>query len=264
MALYGHEITASINPFEAGLGRIVKFDKGDFVGRAKLAEARDKGLTRSLTGFEMTTRGIGRDGYEINIGGLPAGWVTSGGPSPTLNKNIGAVLSAGGSHPAGAAHRNHHPQHAHRGCGAPYSFLQTSELRHVSGNIPLYQGTRVGSRRRRHGNHRYHLSCAKELGDIVYVDLPKAGAEIEQGKTIGSVESVKAVSDIYSPVTGEVLEVNDELSESPEKLNEDPTRHGVAGEGSPVQAGRDQRPHELRRLSGLHRRIGSGNTCGRH
>jgi glycine cleavage system H protein len=66
----------------------------------------------------------------------------------------------------------------------------------------------------------------KELGDIVYVDLPKAGAAAEKGKTIGSVESVKAVSDIYSPLSGEVVAVNDLLATSPEKLNEDP--HGVA------------------------------------
>lgn len=61
-----------------------------------------------------------------------------------------------------------------------------------------------------------------ELGDIVYVDLPKAGAVIQQGKTIGSVESVKAVSDIYTPVSGEVVEVNGLLTESPETLNKDP------------------------------------------
>jgi len=66
----------------------------------------------------------------------------------------------------------------------------------------------------------------KELGDIVYVDLPKVGATAEKGKTIGSVESVKAVSDIYSPVSGEVVAVNDLLTASPEKLNEDP--HGAA------------------------------------
>ena len=61
-----------------------------------------------------------------------------------------------------------------------------------------------------------------ELGDIVYVDLPKAGTVIQQGKTIGSVESVKAVSDIYTPVSGEVVEVNGLLTESPETLNKDP------------------------------------------
>ncbi len=66
----------------------------------------------------------------------------------------------------------------------------------------------------------------KELGDIVYVDLPKPGAVAEKGKTIGSVESVKAVSDIYAPVSGEVTEANSLLAASPEKLNEDP--HGAA------------------------------------
>jgi glycine cleavage system H protein len=65
-----------------------------------------------------------------------------------------------------------------------------------------------------------------ELGDIVYVDLPKIGAHVEQGKSLGSVESVKAVSDIYSPVSGEVTEINEALAQSPEKLNQDP--HGAA------------------------------------
>jgi glycine cleavage system H protein len=66
----------------------------------------------------------------------------------------------------------------------------------------------------------------QELGDIVYVDLPKLGLKVEAGKSFGSVESVKAVSDIFSPVAGEILEVNDLLTSAPEKLNEDP--HGEA------------------------------------
>ncbi len=65
-----------------------------------------------------------------------------------------------------------------------------------------------------------------ELGDIVYVDLPKVGTRVEKGKTLGSVESVKAVSDIYSPLSGEVIEVNEALATAPERLNEDP--HGAA------------------------------------
>jgi glycine cleavage system H protein len=65
-----------------------------------------------------------------------------------------------------------------------------------------------------------------ELGDIVYVDLPKAGTAVEKGRTFGSVESVKAVSDVYSPVSGEVTESNELLATAPEKLNADP--HGEA------------------------------------
>jgi glycine cleavage system H protein len=59
------------------------------------------------------------------------------------------------------------------------------------------------------------------LGDIVFVELPKVGAKVEKGKVFGSVESVKAVSDLYSPVTGTVLEVNEELATAPEKINSD-------------------------------------------
>ena len=66
----------------------------------------------------------------------------------------------------------------------------------------------------------------EELGDIVYVDLPAVGTKVEKGSTFGSVESVKAVSDIYAPVSGEVVEANGALASAPEKLNEDP--HGEA------------------------------------
>jgi glycine cleavage system H protein len=59
------------------------------------------------------------------------------------------------------------------------------------------------------------------LGDIVFVELPKVGAKVEKGKVFGSVESVKAVSDLYSPVTGTVLEVNEDLATAPEKINSD-------------------------------------------
>ena len=89
MALYGHEIDATITPWEADLAWIVKLDKGDFLGRDALVKQKEQGVTRRLIGFEMHGRGIGRDGYEVHIDGAAAGWVTSGGPAPTLNKNIG-------------------------------------------------------------------------------------------------------------------------------------------------------------------------------
>jgi glycine cleavage system H protein len=65
-----------------------------------------------------------------------------------------------------------------------------------------------------------------ELGDVVFVELPKVGAKIETGKTFGTVESVKAVSDIYAPASGEVLEANDVLHNTPEKINTDPYSDG--------------------------------------
>lgn len=64
----------------------------------------------------------------------------------------------------------------------------------------------------------------RELGDLVFVNLPHTGSGVKRGETFGSVESVKAVSDVYSPITGEVTAANELLSKNPEKINEDP--HG--------------------------------------
>jgi glycine cleavage system H protein len=62
----------------------------------------------------------------------------------------------------------------------------------------------------------------KELGEIVYIELPKPGMKFNSGESFGSVESVKAVSELFIPVSGEVIEINEELGASPEKINEDP------------------------------------------
>lgn len=65
-----------------------------------------------------------------------------------------------------------------------------------------------------------------ELGDIVYLELPEVGATLDVGEECGVVESVKTVSDIYMPLSGEILEINEEAVESPELLNEDPYEKG--------------------------------------
>jgi len=66
----------------------------------------------------------------------------------------------------------------------------------------------------------------KQLGDVVYVELPAVGKTLDLHQTIGVVESVKAVSDVYSPLSGEVIAVNEELNNSPETLNQDPHGRG--------------------------------------
>jgi aminomethyltransferase len=90
MALYGHEISDTINVFEAGLGRYAKLDKGDFVGRDALMAVQEAGgPKRKLVGLEMMERGIGRDGYPVcTVGGEKIGEVTSGSPGPFIKKNI--------------------------------------------------------------------------------------------------------------------------------------------------------------------------------
>jgi len=94
---------------------------------------------------------------------------------------------------------------------ADFRYTKEHEWVHVDGNTATIGIT----------DHAQH-----ELGDIVYVDLPKVGSNAEAGKTFGSVESVKAVSDIYSPVSGEIVEINEGLASAPETLNSDP--HGAA------------------------------------
>jgi len=65
-----------------------------------------------------------------------------------------------------------------------------------------------------------------ELGDVVFVELPPVGNKVEFGQSFGTVEAVKAVSDLYSPVTGEVIEINKEIQDSPELVNKEPYERG--------------------------------------
>ena len=87
--LYGDDIDETTTVLEAGLEWIVGWDKGDFNGRAALAEQKATGLSRRLVGFEMVDRAIARHGYDVYVGGAKAGVVTSGTETPFLKKAIG-------------------------------------------------------------------------------------------------------------------------------------------------------------------------------
>jgi aminomethyltransferase len=89
MALYEHELDETTTLYEANLGWICKLNKGDFIGRERLAAQKAEGVARKLVGFEVTDRGIARDGYDVLVNGEKLGRVTSGSPAPFLKKNIG-------------------------------------------------------------------------------------------------------------------------------------------------------------------------------
>ncbi|HEV8579855.1 MAG TPA: glycine cleavage system aminomethyltransferase GcvT [Thermoanaerobaculia bacterium] len=89
MALYGHEIDETTTPFEAGLGWVVKLDKGDFIGREALVAQKAQGVPRKLAGFEVQGRGIARQGHTVVSDGDTVGGVTSGTWSPTFEKALG-------------------------------------------------------------------------------------------------------------------------------------------------------------------------------
>ncbi len=89
LPLYGHEISDTINVWEAGLDRFCKMEKPDFIGRASLEKAKAGGTKRALVGLEMLERGIARDGYKVlDLANREIGYVTSGSPAPFLKKNI--------------------------------------------------------------------------------------------------------------------------------------------------------------------------------
>ena len=88
-ALYGHDITADTSPLQAGLGWVVKLNKGDFIGREVLAQERAAGIPRRLVGFELLERGVVRAHYHVLHKAEVVGEMTSGTMSPSLNKSIG-------------------------------------------------------------------------------------------------------------------------------------------------------------------------------
>jgi len=96
LPLYGQELSPEISPLEAGLGkRFVCLDKGEFIGREALIAQREQGVSRKLVGIEMLDKGIPRSGYPILFQGEEIGRVTSGAPSPSLQKNLGMALLQG-------------------------------------------------------------------------------------------------------------------------------------------------------------------------
>ncbi len=93
------------------------------------------------------------------------------------------------------------------------------------------------------------------LGDIVYVSLPEVGETVAGGSTCGELESTKSVSDVYAPVSGEVVAVNDALTNTPELVNNDPVRRRLAVRGGPVGRGGRRRPDGRRDVPRLAREL---------
>ncbi|RYX84149.1 glycine cleavage system aminomethyltransferase GcvT [bacterium] len=92
LPLYGHELRENLTPYESGVAFAVKFDKGDFHGRDELLKGLQNPSEQTIRGVQMLGRGIARDGYAVSYGGKRVGEITSGTPSPTLDKNIALAL----------------------------------------------------------------------------------------------------------------------------------------------------------------------------
>jgi aminomethyltransferase len=199
MALYGHELDEKTTPLEAGLGWVVKLKKGDFVGRDVLAEQKASGLARKLSGFEIVDRGIAREGHEVLHEGSVVSEVTSGVWSPTLEKAIGMTYLP--------------PELGEPGTALEIQ-VRKRRLAAVVVELPFYRTLGITD------------FAQEELGEVVYVELPEVGQSFDAHEEIGSIESVKAVAEVYTPVAGEVVEVNGALEETPELVNSNPHDSG--------------------------------------
>lgn len=243
LSLYGNDIDETTNPLEAGLGWVVKFDKGDFVGRAALEAIKREGVTRKIVGFEMTGRGIARHGYPIkDSAGQVVGVCTSGGPAPTLGKNIGLgyvpsalaeigsklIVDCRGKDVEAVVVKTPFYKRPSARLAAPTTlasfFEETSKMagsdvRDEYGYTKDHEWVSTGAERLV-GITAY---AVEQLGDVTLVTIDvKPGDTITAGKPFGTVESVKTLSDLFAPLSGKVIRVNGELDSKPELVNEDP------------------------------------------
>ena len=244
MPLYGNELDLGTDPYQAGLGRVVKLGKtGDFVGRTALEKIARDGPSRRLVGLIVEGRGIARHGYPVWSGERRTGVVTSGTQSPDARRADRDGVRRTRRRRAGYRSRYRDPRCAGAGTGRDPAVLQEGWL---SAMVPTdlhytkdHEWVRVEGDQATIGITAY---AADQLGDIVFVELPDAGRALEQFAAFGVVESVKAVSDLFAPVSGEVNEANGELGANPELVNSDPY-----GGGWMIQVA----PHRPGQLDGL-------------
>ena len=224
--LYGNDLSEDRGPIEAGLGWCCKEDTG-FIGADAIRSARENGTPEKLVPFALTGPGIARQGNPIAGGGV----VTSGTLSPCLNQGIGmAYLPTEQGHPRHRVRdrrtRQAPDRRGPREAALPQGGLDLGRgLVSVGPQVP--RRARLGAHRRRHRHDGHHLvrAGAARRGRVL---RPARGRQRRSRKDepYAEVESVKAVSDVVAPLSGEITEVNEALSDAPEQINEDPYGEG--------------------------------------
>ena len=199
MRLYGNDMDETTTLLEAGLGWIVGWDKPVFNGKETLVRQKADGLARKLVGFEMLERGIARHGYDVYVGDHKVGLVTSGTRTPFLKKAIGMAYVPVESGKVDSEIEIDVRGRRIRAPGREDAVLQAAG--ELSGMYPPelkytkdHEWIRVNGDAGQIGITDY---AQRQLGDVVFVELPKVGSRFQQGDQFGSIESVKAVSDLY-------------------------------------------------------------------
>jgi glycine cleavage system H protein len=239
MPLYGHELTEEITPLQAGLAWAIKFDKPAFTGREALLAQREAGDYARIVGVAMEGRVPARAGYPVLAGGVRVGEIRSGSFGPAVGKNIATALVEPSAAAEGTAlevevRGTRHPAAVALALRASRPRPEGLRARQPTVKGPMAQPAGL-LYSKEHEWVKLEGDVATvgitdyaqaSLGDIVYVELPRLGAELTQFGSIGVVESVKAVSDIFTPVGGEVTETNGALEGDPALVNRDPFGEG--------------------------------------
>jgi glycine cleavage system H lipoate-binding protein len=226
--LNGNDMDAQTNPFEVGLGWVVKFTK-DFIGREALERLKAKGASRKLVGLEMQDRFTVRNGYAIYKHGRAIGKVTSGPLSPSLagrsfglgyvdaaHSDIGREVEVDirgarrkGRIVASPFGQRKSKEEATFTTFSPYDlrFTETHAWACAAGdsaNTVIVGLSDFGQR---------------SLGDVLCVDLPQVGDRVTKGRAGGWIDTYRRGYDLMAPVTGEVIEINEALAAHPLHIN---------------------------------------------
>ena len=228
--LYGNDMDEDRNPIEAGLGWICKEATG-FIGADAVAAAREAGPQQKLVPFALTGPGIPRQGNDVVAGDEVVGTVTSGTLSPCLEQGVGmAYVAAELAEPGTELEIDvRGKRRAARVESRPlYSKERKTEIggRELPRRPPLPPRARLGQGRRRDRHVRDHLVRAGRPRRGRLLRPARGRRDVKKDGPYAEIESVKAVSDVYAPLSGEIIEVNEALSDTPETLNDDPYSAG--------------------------------------
>jgi aminomethyltransferase len=235
--LNGNDMDAATNPYEAGLGWVVKLSK-DFVGRDALVKIKNAGVRRKLVGLEVGGPCTIRNGCSIFKNGKQVGRVTSGPLSPALTgRNVGLCYVA--TEHAGAGTELeveiHGSRHKARVTALPFSERRVKDEPAVLTWSPydlrfsashMWARLEDGSKDLVAVGFSDHGQCS--LGDILSLELPEAGAEVKRDSAAGWVDSYRRAADILAPLSGVVTWVDEETRRDPRRINAYPyARDGI-------------------------------------
>jgi len=226
--LNGNDMDAQTNPFEVGLGWVVRPTK-DFIGRAALDRLKDKSAIRKLVGLEMEDRYTVRNGYLICKDGKAIGKVTSGTLSPSLTGGRFGLGFVDAAHSGAGTDVEVDIRGARRRArirSAPFVRRKSKDEAAFTTFSPYdlrFTETQEWARAAAEPADTVIVGLSdygqRRLGDVLSVNLPKVGDRVTKGRPAGWIDTYRKASDLIAPVTGEIVEVNEALAAHPSLIN---------------------------------------------